>query len=143
MWYVTMILVVNAKRLYLSASGTLEPTLPSWRQTLWRALTSEQQDGSHPDSVRIRKGDKRRCKACYSCREAKETRTSWACPKCGPICKTCQHDGTHFKHAALPFKSRRSYSGLSFSVPSTTSTALLRCMLVMTLLLCIAVLLNH
>lgn len=125
MWIVTMMLVVNAKRLYISASGKPEPSLPAWRKTVWRALADTPQDATHPDSIRVRKGPKAKCKSCYSSRGGHETTTTWRCQSCGAICKSCQHDGTHLQHASLRDIATRRHYTRSFSQPRLVTLLLL------------------
>ena len=123
MWTITMLLVVNAKKLYLSAKGGSSESLPlpDWRRVLWRTLAKSDPTAPHPPSVPVRGNEKRSCKSCHSCK-GRSIVTVWRCPQCGPICKNCQADGTHLKHVQLAPPTRTRYSGDSFSSSSTTTS---------------------
>ena len=93
LWEITILLVVNAKKLYESASGVSDIQGPTWQKMIRRMLLQLPtfEKDAHPPSAKA-VGDARPPKArCRSCAHAgKDQRTVWRCPVCGPICKHCQ-----------------------------------------------------
>ncbi len=93
LWGLTMLLCVNGKRLYQSATGNGDITMPDFRDQVRRVLAGLPSDpfADHPPAQNnyvSEERSKRRCKACkYFLNE--ETRTVRLCEMCGPICKYC------------------------------------------------------
>lgn len=114
LWEITMLLSVNAKKIYESATGTLNIQGPTWqkmvRRTLLQLPFSEKDE--HPCSTKDEKSkscQKRRCRACSQV--GKDRRTILRCPLCGPICKHCEMKdnkgmNNHMKYFSLPPSSR-------------------------------------
>ena len=108
-WVITMLLVVNSKKTYESASGE-ECDGPTWRKNIRKVLLGfDDIQREHPSSVRLKRAPKARCAICSK-------KTTWRCPVCGPICKNCekkrnQHQSPHLSYAQSPHKTRRRYFG--------------------------------
>ena len=134
MWILTMLIVVNARRLYLSATVASDRLiqqdsgLAEWRVQVWRAMANAVTPNSvpfgdtHPQSALVPDEASRKCKSCWSSKHKTQRMTKWQCPSCGHICPTCQEDGTHLKHAKSDTDTRRYYSGSSFSASSSSSS---------------------
>ena len=119
-WEIMMLLSVNAKKVYESATGEeVEPK--NWRKMLKRTLLHlpAKRTDEHPKSSPKKCSPKSRCRSCSALCQ-KNTKTTWRCPVCGPICKKCQKKGPnhlkslHERYYELPCASRavrRSYGG--------------------------------
>lgn len=93
MWEITMLLVVNARKVYMSAMGSYPLHLPEWQKIVWNFLLKNGEPDAvkkeHPPSVHQKNQNSlSHCKSCAWRKE--ETHTTWRCPECGPICKHCQ-----------------------------------------------------
>lgn len=114
LWEVTMLLVVNAKKIYESATGVADLSGPIWKKMVRRTLLGLPTDekAPHPLSCKSNeiKNSKARCRAC-STLFGKDRRTVWRCSICGPICKYCEcqnKDGKtpHLEFYQMPASSR-------------------------------------
>ena len=86
------LLANNAWKLYQCVTGNLDMTRRQWRGELINALVREEY-GMHPLSVHMRGVKKLRCRSCAY--RQKQTRTTWRCDVCGPICKYCEQGKDH------------------------------------------------
>ncbi len=119
-WEVTMLLTVNAKKLYESANSTIIERGKEWKDMLIECLLDRKSVPGkiHPCSMPKKKIGLANCRACCVLQK-KRVRTTWRCQVCGPICKSCERNDRGRLHKAywtLPTSSRairRSY------VPST------------------------
>lgn len=121
LWELTMLLVVNAKKIYESATGTPDIPGPEWKKMVRRTLLGlpTKENTPHPVSLKSedKKNQKSRCRAC-SVIFQKDRRTVWRCSICGPICKFCERkdikgQSNHLRFYRLPSTSRavrRSYA---------------------------------
>ncbi len=110
-WGLTMLLCVNGRKLFQSATGCGTLPMPEFREYVRRALVglpprTEQQ---HP-SAQIPKGCVKptgRCRSCLYFYDGKITRTVRYCELCGPICKRCdavndKGESNHSRFYILP-----------------------------------------
>ena len=113
-WELTMLVIVNGKKIYESATGNANIRGPVWkkmvRRTLLGLLTKEKDSHLISKKDPVKKQPKGRCRACFHLL-GKESRTVWQCPVCGPICKHCQMkdekgQSQHLKYFCLPAASR-------------------------------------
>jgi hypothetical protein len=89
-WELTMLLLVNAYKLYLSATGNIEVSPPMWKdrvRRVWGGLP-ETEDDVHPPASLL--SSQRRCQCCESV-SGRRTLTNRMCNFCGPICKHCDN----------------------------------------------------
>lgn len=110
LWEVTMLLTVNAKKLFESASGQIVERGKEWKDMLINSLLDQLVGSkeSHPSSEPNKKSRLSRCRSCCVLKK-KRVRTTWKCKICGPICKSCQRGGQGSNHRAywmLPTSSR-------------------------------------
>ena len=104
-WIITMLLCVNAQRLYQSATGDFFRTQSDWNNSIIKELTGRTQlDSLHPKSVCPPQqwGYHSKAALCRCCWyfEKKDTRTVRHCSACNTyICKHCDDSDKHSKFA--------------------------------------------
>lgn len=116
MWEVTMLLTINAKKIYESASGEIIERGKDWKEMLISHLLDydNRVRKDHPCSVPVKKNSLANCRACCVLKK-KRVRTTWRCRICGPICKVCEREeqwSFHTRYWMLPTPlraMRRSY----------------------------------
>lgn len=109
-WILTMMLQVNARKLYESSNATYL-SADEWLLLLIENL-------SNFNDHHIQKAQKRKrrayCKPCYHLKK-KRSRTVWECKAClGAVCKQCDSDGSHEKFV----KNGRSLNRHRLSTPT-------------------------
>lgn len=118
-WEITMLLTINAKKLYESASGNITERGSDWKDLLITYLLDRNVEPGqdHPNSAPVKTGSLANCRSCRVLKKER-VRTTWRCKICGPICKACERGGSGSPHKAywtLPVSSRairRFYSHL-------------------------------
>ena len=95
-WMLSMLLCVNGKRCYISATGQNKDN-PEWRLMLREELTKETVLYCEPLMQDNCIG---RCRACSFLKKL-ERRTTKLCTRCGFICKHCANNGDHARYAKL------------------------------------------
>lgn len=122
LWALTMTLCVNGKRLYQSATGDGDMTMPAFRDRVRRCLAGLPEGAKDPHPKANTPGadeyrSKGRCRACAHFLSV-QSRTIRMCEQCGPICKECdkvcegQRTSRHEQLFMLPttiVNPRRSY----------------------------------
>ena len=100
-WVVTMLLTMNTKKLFKSASGKVIEHGKEWRDYLIDCLfdctLGDKKD--HPPSEPDKKSRLSRCHLCCVLGQ-KQVCTTWKCQICGPFCKSCQMGGKESQHEA-------------------------------------------
>mmetsp|Transcript_28216 Transcript_28216/g.43699 ORF Transcript_28216/g.43699 Transcript_28216/m.43699 type:complete len:185 (+) Transcript_28216:589-1143(+) len=87
-WIFTALLLVNALKMYQSATGDLQMSLTTWRAKLYRAWGGvlDTETGEHGKA--IGRGKKGRCRSCSYFLKHKSTTKRW-CTFCQAICVHC------------------------------------------------------
>lgn len=107
LWAVTMLLCVNGKRLYQSATGNADIKMPEFRDRVRRCLAGLPDDANapHPPATAPDKDEPRSKARCRACTHflMDESRTIRRCELCGPICKRCDEvpEGKLSRHEQL------------------------------------------
>ena len=96
LWVLTMLVSVNAKKVYESATGNVGMNGRKWRDIVRNVLLNPD-DSPHPESKKLppKTVKSLECKSCRMRGVARPKRTRWRCAKCGPICDQCEALGTH------------------------------------------------
>ena len=91
-WELTALLLVNARKMYQSATGDLQMTVPKWKEKIiavWGGVIDEETK-KHPLANLFIGGDGGRCRSCARIvRRKRSTDTTRGCVTCGPICQHC------------------------------------------------------
>jgi hypothetical protein len=92
MWVMVMMVLVNAKRVWMSAKELGQMSAEQWATSVWRAFRVR---ARHYDSAIhvVRKDSLRRKRMCVLCFKYEcnpNHRTVWECAICGPICRHCR-----------------------------------------------------
>ena len=92
LWEIMMLLIVNARKVYMSATGTNPLAPPKWRRILRDFLLKGLEPcktREHPPTLHQKNAfQPARCRSCAW--KKKDTRTVWRCSQCGPICQSCE-----------------------------------------------------
>ena len=88
-WEITMLLIVNARKLYISATGILNISPKKWKRQVRLVLAGLPSDhhADHP-SAQEKSGKKLNCRSCYYSQHIRR-QTRRICTFCGPICCHC------------------------------------------------------
>ena len=103
-WLVTVAVIINARRIFQSASGTGAISVDDWIDQAVDALTHSDEPFAVAHAV-LKVPDHRR-RNCRSCQKFDhiERQTRKYCKLCGPICKYCAKNNKHKNFADMNVK---------------------------------------
>lgn len=96
LWLVLVIVQVNSRRVFSSATGSDVSSTPLWTEQCLDALAERDIPWTVAhERKRIPPKKTPVCRACFHIPPKRRRQTLFACDICGPICKHCEKNGNH------------------------------------------------